>query len=345
MTRNGSESPGHTGRVALVTGGGGFLGRAIADLLLQRGWRVRSYSRGDYPQLAASGVEVFRGDLCDAERLGRAVLGATTVFHVAARAGVGGQYREYHEANVVGTENVVAACQNSGVPFLIYTSSPSVVFAGRNIEGLDESIPYPAKHQSAYSATKAIAEQRVLAANSERLRTVALRPHLIWGPGDNHIAPRVIARARSGRLRIVGDGTNRVDITYVDNAAAAHLAAADALQNRPVIAAGKAYFISDGVPVNAWDFINEILACAGVPPVTRRISLPAARRIGAVLEFVYRALRIRGEPPMTRFLAEELATSHWFDISAARRDLGYSPVVDRAAGLARLRASLRRCRR
>lgn len=321
---------------ALVTGGGGFVGSAVVRQLLARGVRVRTVARGDYPNLRASGVEHLRGDLADRDVVFAAVRGCDVVFHVAAKAGFWGAYEEYHRANVVGTENIVAACRAAGVPRLVYTSSPSVVFDGRDMEGVDESVPYATRPASSYSATKIIAEQAVLTANSASLRTIALRPHLVWGPGDNHIVPRLIARARAGRLRIVGDGNNRVDVTYIDNAASAHLCAADALRNNPR-AAGRAYFISQGEPVNAWGFINGILACAGAPAVRKAISLRSACAIGATMEWIYGALRIRSEPPMTRFLAQELAKSHWFDIGAARRELGYVPAVSIQQGLTALR--------
>ena len=172
-----------------------------------------------------------------------------------------------------------------------------------------------------------------------RLLTCSLRPHLIWGPRDPHLVPRLIERARRGRLRQIGDGTNLVDMVYVDNAAQAHLLAADALiEGSPV--GGRAYFISQGEPINCWQWINDILALAGLPPVRKKISLAAARRIGFVLESVYRALRIAREPLMTRFLATQLATSHYFDITAARRDFGYRPNVSTQEGMRRLSAAI-----
>lgn len=327
-------------RRVLVTGGGGFLGRAIVEQLLARGESVRSIARGDYPELRALGVDVRRADLADAEAVCGACAGCEVVFHVAAKAGVWGPYREYHAANVTGTENVLAACRSAGVPFLVFTSSPSVVFDAGDAAGIDERTPYPRRFGSHYSRTKALAEQRVLAACCDALRTIALRPHLIWGPRDNHIVPRLLARARAGKLRRIGDGRNVVDSTYIDNAAAAHLLAADALVHNPR-AAGKPYFISNGEPRPAWDLINDIVAAAVVPRVTRGMPAGAAWTLGAVLEGAYGLLRIRSEPPMTRFLARELSTSHWFDLSAARRELRYTPQVSIDEGLVRLRAWFR----
>jgi nucleoside-diphosphate-sugar epimerase len=219
----------------------------------------------------------------------------------------------------------------------VYASSPSVTFDGRDQCGVDESAPYPARWLCHYPHSKALAEREVLAANgTSGLATCSLRPHLIWGPRDRHLVPRLIDRARRSRLRRVGDGKNLIDVAYVENAARAHLQAADALTlDGPV--AGKAYFISQGEAVNCWQWIDELLSLAGLPPVDKAISLPAAWRIGAACEFAYRVLRRTSEPPMTRFLAAQLGRSHYFDISAARRDFGYEPVVSLAEGMRRLR--------
>ncbi|NLX13473.1 MAG: NAD-dependent epimerase/dehydratase family protein [Phycisphaerales bacterium] len=325
---------------ALVTGGGGFLGRAIVVQLLERGYQVSSCSRGRYPEIERLGVQVTQVELTDAEAVRAACRGKDVVFHVAAKAGVGGTYEEYARPNVRGTENIIAACRAEGVSRLVYTSSPSVVFNGRDMEGVDESVPILGRRCSPYSLTKAVAERIVLAANGPGLRTIAVRPHLIWGPRDTHIVPQIIARARAGKLRIIGRGHNLVDTTYVDNAAEAHLMAAEALGKNPA-AAGKAFFIGQGEPIMLWDMINRILAAADLPPVHRRVPYPLAWMTGAVQELVYRWLKLDGEPWMTRFLANTLATAHWFDISAARRELGYEPRVSVAEGLARLAAWLR----
>jgi nucleoside-diphosphate-sugar epimerase len=322
---------------ALVTGGGGFLGGAIVRQLRARGDTVRSFSRRTYPHLNAVGVEQRVGDLADTDTVASAVAGCDVVFHVAAKAGIWGPADEFFRANVVGTRNVLAACRLHGVGRLVFTSTPSVIGSGRDIEGDNESLPYPSDYTAEYPRTKARAEIEVLEANGPELATVALRPHLIWGPGDPHLVPRLVARARAGRLRQVGDGKNTVDITYVDNAAAAHLLAADRLEPGSPIA-GRPYFISQGEPVPLWPFINQILEIAGLQPVTRRIPARVAYAVGAGLEAVYGLLRIRSEPPMTRFVAQQLSASHWFDITAARRDLGYEPAVSTEEGLRRLDA-------
>jgi len=321
---------------ALVTGGGGFLGNAIVRLLVRGGAAVRSYSRGDYPDLARLGVEQAQGDLSDREAVIKAASGCDIVFHVAAKAGIWGSYQEYYRANVTGSENVLAACLANGIERLVYTGSPSVVFDGQDVEGGDESLPYPARFEAHYPHTKAMAEQMVLAANGPALATVSLRPHLIWGPGDNHLVPRIIAKARAGKLRRIGTRPCLVDTVYIDNAAQAHLLAADRLQPGSTIA-GKAYFISNGQPVPLWEMVNRILATAGISPVTRSIPPRAAYAVGSLCEWLWKHLQLRGEPPMTRFVAQELATAHWFNIDAARRDLGYVPEVSIDEGLARLK--------
>ncbi|MDZ4659899.1 MAG: NAD-dependent epimerase/dehydratase family protein [Bythopirellula sp.] len=334
----------------LVTGGGGFLGRAIVEQLLARGDQVRSFGRGEYPELTALGVEVMRGDVRDAEKVSKACAGMDCVFHVAAIAGIGGPWSRFYEANVVGTQNVIEVCRKQGVPRLVFTSSPSVTFAGSDQCGINERQMVPdlvwlEKNRCHYSRSKALAEAAVLAANSVELATCALRPHLIWGPRDQHLIPRLIARAQSGRLRRVGDGTNKVDIIYIDNAASAHLQAANALalENSPV--RGNAYFLSQGEPVNCWAWIDEVLALANLPPVKKSISFRQALRVGAICEAVYALLRTTREPPMSRFLAWQLASSHWFDISAARRDFGYEPRVSTAEGMHRLGEWLSRRRK
>jgi len=319
----------------LVTGGGGFLGYAIVQRLRSRGYPVRSFSRQHYPALDALGTESMTGSLDDAAAVDRAVEGCDAVFHVAAKAGVWGTWDSYARTNIVGTQNILASCRRHHVRDLIFTSSPSVTFAGVDQNGVDESEPYPIRYLTAYPATKAAAERLVLAANGDTLRTVALRPHLIWGPGDPHLIPRIVERAKQGRLRRIGTRPNLVDTTFVDNAVDAHLNAYDTLQTGTG-GAGRAYFISNGEPLPVWDFINAILARHALPPVVRTVPTGVAVAAGAVLEAVYRVLGRQSEPPMTRFVARQLSTAHWFDLSAARRDLGYTPRVTIAEGMQRI---------
>lgn len=326
---------------ALVTGANGFLGSHLVRLLLDDGWHVRALTRRKNESTAATAVEVFHGDIRDIDMIESAFRDIDVVFHCAARSGIWGSWKLYHTTNTIGTRNVVECCERHGVSKLVYTSSPSVTFDGEHQINVNELAPYATKFLCNYPKSKALAEQHVLDSNDPpRLMTCALRPHLIWGPGDRHLIPRIIQRGRMKQLRKIGDGTNQVDTTYVDNAAHAHILAAKALKpGSPVC--GNAYFISQGDPVNCWEFVNEVLALAGVPKIKKRISFYAAWRIGAILETWYDLLNKESEPRMTRFLAAQLAKSHYFDISRARADLGYSPIVSYDEGMRRLASSLK----
>ena len=325
----------------LVTGGGGFLGQALCRGLVERGHQVISFNRGHYPVLAELGVGQVQGDLADAHALMHAADGVNAVFHNAAKAGAWGSYASYHSANVVGTQNVLDACRKQGIGKLIYTSTPSVTHrATHPVEGgTADNVPYGENFQAPYATTKTIAEKAVLAANDAALATVALRPRLIWGPGDQQILPRLVERAKAGRLRIVGDGTNRVDTTYIDNAAQAHFDAFDHLAIGAACA-GRAYFISNGEPKPMGELLNALLDAAGAPRVDKHLSFKAAYRIGAVCETLWKLLPLKGEPPMTRFLAEQLSTAHWYDMAPATRDFGYVPRVSFDEGITRLKQSL-----
>jgi nucleoside-diphosphate-sugar epimerase len=326
---------------SLVTGAGGFLGQYIVEQLVARGDRVRALVRRTTPALESLGVECLHGDIRELADVKRACLDVDIVFHVAAVAGIWGPWKHYYDTNVMGTKNVISGCCHASVRRLVFTSSPSVTFAGRDQCGIDESAPYPSRWLAHYPHTKAISEKMVLEANGQHhLLTCALRPHLIWGPRDQHLIPRLLDRARKGRLRQVGDGKNLIDAVYVENAAAAHLLAADALRpDSPVC--GKPYFITNGQPVNCWQWINDILQLAGLPKIIRKIPLALAYAAGAALEGLGTVFRRIDEPPMTRFLAAQLGTSHYFDITAARRDLGYEPRISMEEGMHRLAASLR----
>ena len=308
-------------------------------LLVSRGEKVRSFSRSTYAELEALGVEQVQGDLADPQAVELACRDIETVYHVAAKPGIWGRFRDFYNANVLGTQNVIAACRSRGVKRLIHTSSPSVIFDGKDMAGVDESAPYPARHEAHYPSTKAMAERAVLKACSEGLSAIILRPHLIWGPGDNHMAPRLLARAH--RLRRIGDGTNMVDTIYVDNAAKAHLRADQCLAQDAALS-GRIYFLSQDDPIPLWEMVNAILKAGGKPPVTKSVPVAAAVAMGAVCELAYKMLRLKGEPPMTRFVAREMATSHWFNIQAAKNDLGYVPEISIVQGLKRLEAWLRR---
>lgn len=321
-------------RMAVVTGGGGFLGRYIVESLLRRGVSVSIFGRRDYAFAKDVGVRVFRGDITDQARLQEAFEGADTVFHTAAIAGIWGKWQDYFATNTIGTQRVIEACRRAGVPRLVFTSSPSVVFGAKDQSGVDERESYPRKFLAPYPHTKALAEQDVLRAHEPgKLETCALRPHLIWGPRDGHLFPRLLTRARTGQLRRVGNGRNQVDTVYVENAAEAHLQAAERIES----CGGKAYFLSQGEPENCWEWINRLLALAGEPPVKRSISFRKAWVAGGILERVYRLLGRWDEPRMTRFLAAQLALDHYYSIAAAKRDFGYEPLISSEEGLERYR--------
>ncbi len=326
---------------ALVTGAGGFLGGAVARALKERGDDVRGFSRGDHPELVSQGVKQHRGNVADPKAVTEVVRGVDIVFHAAAKVAAGGRYRDFYDTNVRGTENVIAACRECRVGALVYTSTPSVTFGLTDLEGVDESIGYSDHFEAFYGETKAEAERRVLAAASDGLRTVALRPHLVWGPGDTSVLPRVVERARKGQLRRIDGLPKRSGHTYIDDAVRAHLIAADQLMAGGEEASrinGRPYFITAGEPVEIWTFLNGLLDAAGVPPVEKRISLRAAMAAAWAFEKLHALSGGKGEPRMSRWIVRELTTSHWFDISAARRDLGYEPQVSMDEGMRRLAA-------
>ena len=325
----------------LVTGGGGFLGKALCRGLVERGHEVSSFQRSHTPELDALGVRQQRGDLADADAVRAAAAGADAIVHNAAKAGAWGNYDSYYTANVVGTRNVLEACHAHGIGKLVYTSTPSVTHRKTHpVEGgTADTVPYGEGFKAPYAETKTLAERAVLAANGPDLATIALRPRLIWGPGDQQILPRLVERAKAGRLRFVGGGYNLIDTTYIDNAAQAHFDAFERLAPGAACA-GKAYFISNGEPRPTRDIVNALLAAAGAPQVQGSIPFGAAYAIGAVCETLWPLLRLQGEPPMTRFLAEQLSTTHWYSMVPATQDFGYQPRVTIAEGLERLRASL-----
>ncbi|MDM8538532.1 NAD-dependent epimerase/dehydratase family protein, partial [Desulfobacterales bacterium HSG17] len=304
----------------IVTGGGGFLGKAIVRRLVKKDRKVVSFSRRFYPELEKLGVEQIQGDISDKNAVEQAFKGVDLVFHTAAKPGVWGNYSVYYNTNVKGTINVVSACLKHKISRLIHTSSPSVVFDGTDMEGVNESVPCPSEFHAPYPQTKALAEQEVIKSTENGLKAIILRPHLIWGPEDNHLVPRIIKRYKS--LRIVGTGKNLVDTIYIDNAADAHILAAEKLETNPELS-GNIYFISQDEPIPLWDMVNAILKAGGKPCVTRSISQKTALTLGTILEFIYKFFNIKSEPRMTRFIAAELATAHWFDISAAKNDLGF----------------------
>jgi 2-alkyl-3-oxoalkanoate reductase len=322
---------------ALVTGGGGFLGSALVRALLARGDHVRVIARGAYPELAKLGAEMVQGDITNAQETSAACQGMDTVFHAAAKAGGWGDPKEFEAINITGTDNVIAGCLAHKVPSLVYTSSPSVVHTGQAIENGDESLPYGTHFTAHYPRTKAEGERHVRAAASDALRTISLRPHFIWGPGDRHLLPRLLLRARAGKLRQVGSADPKTDTIFVDNCVHAHLIAHKALMERPELS-GRVYFISDNDPIGVWTMANKMLAAAGAPGVGKPVPAWLAYGLGAVLEGAHGLFGIEREPLMTRFAASELSHAQWFNTAAATKDLGYEPKITVDEGLARLSA-------
>lgn len=318
----------------LVTGGGGFLGKAIVKKLLKKNRTVTSFSRQTYEELDALGVRQVRGDLGDRQSVSDAVKGMDSVFHVAAKAGLWGEYDDFYSANVKGTKYIIDACIQNNVSQMIYTSSPSVIFDDTDMENVDETVPYPDKFLTPYQETKALAEQEVVNASQNGLAVIILRPHLIWGPEDNHVVPGIVKRAK--RLKTIGPVNDRVDTIYVDNAADAHLLASEKLMENPSLS-GNIYFISQDEPISKWEIANGFLNAAGLPPIKGNVSAGTAYAAGSVFEFFYRLFNIKKEPPITRFAAKEAATSHWFNISRAKKDLGYIPKVSTQEGMERLK--------
>ena len=321
----------------LITGCGGFLGREIASQLRVRGDDVVGLVRRPNAQLDALGVRQLLGDIREPHVLNAGCIGVDAVIHTAALAGVWGPWATYFETNTLGTRNCLNACRETKVPIFVYCSSPSVTFDGKHQSGIDERVPYPKRWLCHYPHTKAIAEQEVLAAHQPgQLHTISLRPHLIWGADDPHLIPRLVARARSKRLAIVGDGRNRIDTVHVVNAALAHVLAVDRLSIGPD-AGGRAYFISQDEPVDCWEWIAELLNLAGIKRPSRQVSFRTAYAVGAMMETLYRISSRRSEPPMTRFVAAQLALDHWFDLTAAKTQLGYQPLISSAMGLEQIR--------
>ena len=318
----------------LVTGGGGFLGKAIVKKLLQKKIEVTSFSRKFYPDLEKMGVTQIQGDLANKDHVTKAFEKMDAVFHVAAKPGIWGPYDSFFKTNVTGTQNVISAGFKNKIKQLIYTSSPSVIFDENDMENVDESVPYPEKYLAPYPQTKAMAEKLVKNAAKKGLQTIIIRPHLIWGPGDNHLVPGIIRRAKT--LKRVGRKDDLVDTIYVDNAADAHILASEKLLSNPLLS-GNIYFVSQDEPISKWEMANAFLDAAGHPPIQGHVSANTAYLAGAIFETLYRLFQIKKDPPMTRFAAKELATSHWFNISNAKKDLGYVPKVSTEQGLQNLK--------
>lgn len=322
-----------------VSGGGGFLGTAICRQLKSKGYDVVSFARNSYPHLIEEGITCFQGDIQSASDLEAAMKGCDGVIHTAAKVGTWGPKQDFYNINVKGTLNVIQAAQKMKVRRLVYTSSPSVVFSGKDICGENESLPYPSSFLAHYPQSKMQAEKLVLDNHGEKfLATTALRPHLIWGPGDPHFLPRL--REKAHTLRKVGNLKNKVDAIYVENAAEAHVLALEELSLESPNG-GRAYFVGQEKPVELWAFIDNLLDCMGLPPVQGKVPTFVAYMTGLCMELSYKIRGIQDrEPPMTRFVALNLGRSFYFSHMQARRDFKYKPRVSMEEGLANLRAYL-----
>ncbi|MDR1312619.1 MAG: NAD-dependent epimerase/dehydratase family protein [Deltaproteobacteria bacterium] len=323
----------------LLTGATGYLGRRVLELLLESGYRVRALVRRPAPELEALGAETAPGDLGDEVSLDRAARGVSAVVHCAAKTGVWGPAEEYMSANFAGTLNMLEAARGAGARVFVHASSPSAVYDGRDLAGINEDYAALPPPRFPYARSKALAEREVLAAASPGFRTAALRPHLVWGPGDTHFLPRLVSLARAGRLRLFKGASYTVDPTYIDDAARAHVLALRSLAASGR-ASGKAFFLGQGEPVDSRDFINRLLAAAGAPPVAVSVHPAVGRLFARVAEVAWKILARGGEPPLTYFTALQLTTSHYFDLSRARELLGYEPQVSQAEGMRRLAESL-----
>jgi 2-alkyl-3-oxoalkanoate reductase len=323
----------------LVTGGGGFVGSHIVRQLRLRDIECLVIGRNPYPEVEALGAQCLQGDICDPLFLLDCCREVDTVFHVAALAGIWGKWDDYYRINVLGTENVLNACKKNKIRHLVYTSTPSVVFNGDDIVDGDERLPYADRFLCHYARSKVMAEKMVLGQAGKDLLTCAIRPHLVWGPGDPHLIPRLLERGRLKQLKKVGDCTNLVDISYVENVAEAHLLAADNLESTGT-ASGQAYFISQGEPVNLWQWIDDLFQRMDVTPIQSRVPFPLAYAAGMVLEKLHCVFAPEKEPRMTRFLAEQLAKSHCFSIAKAEKDIAYSPRISTEEGMERLCRSM-----
>lgn len=318
----------------LVTGGTGFLGKHLAEELLHEGHRVRLVGR-DFREVASlveRGAVPVPVDLRNRPAVQQACQGVDAVFHVGAKSEPWGRREDFLAINALGTQAVVAGCLEHGVKRLIYVSSPSVLFDGRDQYALAETAPYPLHFTSVYAYTKKRGEDYVNAVR-DRLETVILRPKAMFGPGDRALLPRLINAARQRRLPQIGDGRNLVDLTYVQNAVHALILALTAPQ-----AVGNTYTITNSEHVPLWELIRRALVQLGLPTRLRPIPLPVALALATAMEAV--ATVSGREPTLTRYTAAILARTQTYTIAAAERDLGYSPRISIADGIERTLAAL-----
>jgi 2-alkyl-3-oxoalkanoate reductase len=321
--------------LVLITGGTGFVGAAIVEALRGARTRVRVLARTPSRVEARDGVEVVQGDLAHPESLEPALRGVTSVYHVGGQVGHHGERDTYFRVNVDGTSALLHAAHRAGVRRFVHTSTPSVIADGTDHFGVDESHPVPTTHASPYPASKAAAERLVMAAHRDEFRTVVLRPHLVWGPGASQWVRGFLHRAERGAGLRIGDGSNRVGMTFLDDCVAAHLTAMQALAADARVG-GAAYFVHGGEPVRLWDWVDALCRACELAPPTRRIPASLARGIGSACDLLVRARLTSRALPLSRYLVDELTTEHYSDISRARERLGYIPRISIADGISRV---------
>lgn len=322
--------------IVLVTGASGFLGRAVAAELVAAGHDVRTLQRR--PSGVAEATDVL-GSVTDADAVARAVDGAEGVVHLAAKVSLAGRPEEFRAVNVEGTRALLAASERAGVSRFVQVSSPSVAHAGSALAGVGAEPADPQRARGEYARTKAESELIALGRDSEAMRVVAVRPHIVWGPGDTQLIARVVDRARRGRLPLLNGGTALIDTTYVDNAASGIAAALRRVTSADADVNGRAFVITNGEPRPVGDLLAGICLAAGVEPPRWSIPAGVARGAGSAIERLWTLAPGEDEPPMTRFLAEQLSTAHWFDQRETRRALDWTPSVSIDEGLRRLSAA------
>jgi nucleoside-diphosphate-sugar epimerase len=313
----------------LVTGATSLIGRTVVEQLVDRGDEVSVFQR------RPSGLDVVEhlGDVADADAVSRAMSGVDVTVHAAGLVSMTGDWDDFVATNVIGTKNVVEAARNAGVSRFVQISSPSVAHSGTSLVGVSAGTANPTTTRGHYATSKAMAELIALAADSEDMSVVALRPHLIWGPGDTQLVGRIVERARQGRLAVIGTGAALIDTTYIGNAASAVVAALD----RAPDLGGRAFVVTNGQPRPVRELINRIVMSAGLEPPTMKVPYPVARAGGGAVERIWARRTTDSEPPMTSFLAEQLGTAHWFDQRETREALDWRPNVSLQEGFKRLK--------
>jgi nucleoside-diphosphate-sugar epimerase len=320
---------------AFVTGGSGFIGGALIRRLRSDGWTVRALARSDAAaeKVSAAGAEPVGGDLDDAAAMATGAGGCEVAFHAAAALGEWGRREDFERGNVRGTRNALEAARRAGVRRFVHVGTEAALLAGEPLVDVDETAPLRPDSRALYSATKAQAEQAVREANGDGLETVVVRPRLVWGVGDTTILPALVEAVRSGRFRWIGGGRHRTSTTHVENAV--HGLVLGAERGAP----GGVYFVTDGEPVVFCDFVVELLATQHVEPPDSSVPDAVARAAAPALEGIWRTLRLKGQPPLTRLAYWLSAQECTIDISRARRELGYEPVKSIPEGMAELRAA------